>query len=271
MPPSSTSRRPSSSIPATVAPTLRSPRSTGRAFTRFWGPAVGSGRETRTRWARPSNISPRRCAHRRRSPTRWLARCNCRPAARRARSPRPNARSRAIATMPTAISPWPARLSLSGRPVEALDAVDMAMRLNPHYPSSYLYQRGLAQFAAGRVDDAAVSLEHAMAMKPDDYWSQRLLLSTYGLLGRGDAAHRLLETHESPRSSAARPPSTIRSTIRAMIYWYPFTRPEDAQALRRWPGQGGRAASSGHVRPSKLERVSGLHLEHLDVHRPAQP
>ena len=68
-------------------------------------------------------------------------------------------------------------LSFSGRPVEALDAVDQAMRLNPHYPSSYLYQRGLAQFTANRVADAAVSLESAIAMKPDDYWSQRLLLA----------------------------------------------------------------------------------------------
>ena len=48
-------------------------------------------------------------------------------------------------TTPTATSRSRA-LSFAGRPAEALEAVERAMRLNPHYPSSYAYQRGLALF-----------------------------------------------------------------------------------------------------------------------------
>jgi hypothetical protein len=35
------------------------------------------------------------------------------------------------------------RAELCGPAAEALEAVEKAMRLNPHYPSSYAYQRGL--------------------------------------------------------------------------------------------------------------------------------
>jgi hypothetical protein len=65
-------------------------------------------------------------------------------------------------------------------------------------------------------------------MKPDDYWSQRLLLSIYGLLGREDFAQRLLATmsrNDQRGQTAFHDPLTIR----AMTYWYPFARPEDAR------------------------------------------
>jgi adenylate cyclase len=119
-------------------------------------------------------------------------------------------------------------LSFSGRPDEALDAVDRAMRLNPHYPSSYLYQRGLAQFAANRVGDAVVSLEQAIAMNPDDYWTQRLLLAAYGLLGRNDDAHRLSAAIQS-KDRRGQNSFIDPLTIKAVTYWYPFTKPGDAE------------------------------------------
>jgi adenylate cyclase len=119
-------------------------------------------------------------------------------------------------------------LSFSGRPDEALDAVERAMRLNPHFPSSYIYQRGLAQFAANRVGDAAASLGQAIAMNPDDYWSQRLLLATYGLLGRDDDARRLLAAMKS-KDRRGQMAFVDPLTIKAITYWYPFTRPEDAK------------------------------------------
>jgi pentatricopeptide repeat protein len=119
-------------------------------------------------------------------------------------------------------------LSLSGRPVDAIGAVDVAMRLDPHYPSSYAYQRGLAQFAANRIGDAVVSLERAITMNPDDYWSQRLLLSAYGLLRRVDDAHRLFETMKR-KDRRGQPAFMDPLTIKAMTYWYPFAKPEDAK------------------------------------------
>ena len=119
-------------------------------------------------------------------------------------------------------------LSFGGRPAEALEAVDRAMRLNPRYPSSYLYQRGLAQFGANRLDEAATSLERAVAMNPEDYWSQRLLLATYGSLGRREDATKLsatLRKKDQRGQNAYRDPLTIR----ALAYWYPFSNADDAK------------------------------------------
>ena len=102
------------------------------------------------------------------------------------------------------------------------------MRLNPHYPSSYLYQRGLAQFAADRADETVASLERAIAMNPDDYWSQRLLLAAYGQVGRDADAQRLyaaLKSKDQRGQTAFHDPLTIT----AVTYWYPFTKPRDAQ------------------------------------------
>jgi adenylate cyclase len=127
-------------------------------------------------------------------------------------------------------------LSFTGRASEALELVERAIRLNPHYPPYYLYQLGLAQFGMKRLDEAATSLERALALHRDDYWSQRLLLATYGLLGRRPDAARLLETikkNEKRGSIASMDPLTIR----ASTYWYPFAERADvdrfAEGLRK--------------------------------------
>jgi TolB-like protein/Tfp pilus assembly protein PilF len=119
-------------------------------------------------------------------------------------------------------------LSFDGKPAEALEAVDRATRLNPHYPSSYLYQRGLAQFGANRLTEAASSLEGAIAMNPDEYWSQRLLLATYGLLGRRNDATKLAATM---RAGDKRGQNAFRDplSVHGVTYWFPFSKPEDAK------------------------------------------
>ncbi len=115
-------------------------------------------------------------------------------------------------------------LSFAGRSGEALEAVDRAMRLNPHYPSEYEYQRGLAQFGLNRIQDATQSLERAVALNHDDYWSQRLLLATYGLLGRRDDATRLASAMATTLQDYRDPLS-----VRAVAFWYPFANPDDAK------------------------------------------
>ncbi len=101
--------------------------------------------------------------------------------------------------------------SFTGKAREALELVERAIRLNPHYPPYYLYQLGLAQFGMNRLDDAATSLQRAIALNRDDHWSQRLLLATYGLLGRRGDAAKLLEA------------------IKGISYWHPFANQSDAQ------------------------------------------
>ena len=84
------------------------------------------------------------------------------------------------------------------------------MRLNPHYPSSYPYERGLARFGLGRLDEAATSLERAIALKPDDYWSQRLLLGDLRAAGSARRRGAPDRVDEAQRHSAALARASIR-------------------------------------------------------------
>jgi adenylate cyclase len=119
-------------------------------------------------------------------------------------------------------------LSFTGRAKEALELVERAIRLNPHYPPHYLYQLGLAQFSMNRLDDAAASLQRALALNRDDHWSQRLLLATYGLLGRRVDAAKLLDAikgREQRGLFASRDPLTVT----AITFWHPFANRADTE------------------------------------------
>ena len=147
-------------------------------------------------------------------------------------------------------------LSFAGRPAEALDAVERAMRLNPHYPSSYAYQRGLALFGLNRLDEAAASLERAIEINRDDYWSQRLLLAVYGLAGkaRRRVAARADDQKQRPARTLgrARPVDDPRRHLLVSV-----RQAGGCEALRR------RARQGGHLR-LEAQRFAGLHVEHLD-------
>jgi TolB-like protein/class 3 adenylate cyclase/tetratricopeptide (TPR) repeat protein len=119
-------------------------------------------------------------------------------------------------------------LSFTGKAAEALDQVERAIRLNPHYPPQYLYQRGLAQFAMKQLDKAAADLEQAIGRNRDDYWSQRLLLATYGLLGRRADAAKTIESIKAG-TKQGRLAFYDPLTIRATTYWYPFAENSDAE------------------------------------------
>jgi adenylate cyclase len=119
-------------------------------------------------------------------------------------------------------------LSFTGKANEALDLVERAIRLNPNYPPHYLYQLGLTRFGMKRLDEAAMSLERAIALNPDDYWSQRLLLATYGLLGRKANAAKLIDEikkREQRGLLASRDPLTVT----ASAYSYPFAIRADSE------------------------------------------
>jgi len=129
-------------------------------------------------------------------------------------------------------------LSVAGKPKEALGWVERAMRLNPHYPPYYLYQLGLAQFGMEQFDQAAVSLERATTLNPDDRWSYRLLIATYGLLGRSKDATRALKAIEE-RGERGRVNAVDPLTIRTSAFWLPFKTKEDARRLAQGLRQAG--------------------------------
>ena len=194
-------------------------------YTRYWGPALGLSRDTQA-------DAEQYLAKAMRDPTplaREVASAMLVHAQQHAEAIAEA--ERAVATDPNDADGYVAlagALSFAGRPAEAVDAVERAMRLNPHYPSSYAYQRGLALFGLHRLDEAAASLERAIEINRDDYWSQRLLLSVYGLGGRRDDALRLAQTVKS-NDRRGRWAGHDPLTIRAVTYWYPFAKPEDAK------------------------------------------
>jgi TolB-like protein/class 3 adenylate cyclase len=123
-------------------------------------------------------------------------------------------------------------LTLSGEAEEAIEWVERAMRLNPHYPAFYLYQLGLVQFAMGEFAQAATSLEKAVALNPNDLWAYRVLIASYG------ASNRI---EDAARAVAAMKRADTRGylnsfdplTIRTSAFWLPFKESADAERLAR--------------------------------------
>ena len=116
-------------------------------------------------------------------------------------------------------------LSMAGNPSEALQLIQKAMRLNPHFPPFYLYDLGLAQFGTGDFGSAAATFEKATALNPEDRWSSRLLVASYGHLGRQADAERIGKV--LAKNWRGYDPMNIR----AVAFWYPFKRPEDSERL----------------------------------------
>ncbi len=115
--------------------------------------------------------------------------------------------------------------NLAGQPNEALAMMERAMRLNPHYPASYLYEIGLARFGIDDFDGAARALEKAIAINPADRWSSRLMISTLGHLGRKQDAAREIDR------VAANWRGFDPLSVRGIAFWYPFEREADAIRL----------------------------------------
>jgi TolB-like protein/class 3 adenylate cyclase/Flp pilus assembly protein TadD len=114
-------------------------------------------------------------------------------------------------------------LNLAGDPQRALLLIENAIRLNPRYPNSYLYELGMARFGIEDYDGAAVALQQAITINPDDRLSARLLIATLGKLSRtSDAALIIDRTGKNYRGYDP-------LTIRGIAFWYPFKIPEDAE------------------------------------------
>jgi len=116
-------------------------------------------------------------------------------------------------------------LNLAGNPEKSLSLVEKAMRLNPHYPTSYLHELGLARFGIQEYDEAAVALERAVTLNPDDRWSSRLLIATLGYLGREEEAAAIMDRVEGNWRGFD------PLSVRGIAFWYPFKEPADAERL----------------------------------------
>ena len=90
------------------------------------------------------------------------------------------------------------------RPEQAIGPVQRAMRLNPHYPPTYLYTQGHGYFLLRRYEDALAQLKRAVSRNPDWLPAHAFMAATLAELGRVDQARAEgLETRRiSPGISA---------------------------------------------------------------------
>ena len=74
------------------------------------------------------------------------------------------------------------------RPEEAIESMQLAMRLDPHYPSSYLTRLGRAEFALGQYKQTVITLDRSTGLNPEDDRAFVYLAAAYAHLGREEEA-----------------------------------------------------------------------------------
>jgi adenylate cyclase len=83
-------------------------------------------------------------------------------------------------------------LTWAGQPEAAIEPIERAMRLNPHYPITYIWYLGHANFLLQRHDAAIRALRQLSNRKPDFLAAHLYLAATYSELGRDDEAKAAL-------------------------------------------------------------------------------
>jgi adenylate cyclase len=82
-------------------------------------------------------------------------------------------------------------LMYAGKPAEALEAMAIAMRLDPHYPGIVLHFLAQANFSLGNYEAAVEQLRKRIARTPGTDSSRMLLAACYGHLGRLEEARAM--------------------------------------------------------------------------------
>jgi adenylate cyclase len=81
--------------------------------------------------------------------------------------------------------------SYSGRPLEAIPAVEQAMRLDPAFRPQFLHFLGVAYLLAGKYETAAAMLRERILLVPNTDFSRAVLAATLGHLGQIEEAQRI--------------------------------------------------------------------------------
>jgi TolB-like protein/class 3 adenylate cyclase/Flp pilus assembly protein TadD len=93
-------------------------------------------------------------------------------------------------------------LIYAGKAAEGEKQIETAMRLDPHFPSLFDFYLGLAQFEQNRMEQAAITLEKAVRLNPDDPWPFLFLAASYSYLERKDEATETIAAFNSARVKA---------------------------------------------------------------------
>ncbi|HEX2473407.1 MAG TPA: adenylate/guanylate cyclase domain-containing protein [Lacipirellulaceae bacterium] len=103
-------------------------------------------------------------------------------------------------------------LTSVGRPAEAIPYIRTALRLDPHYPSFFIFVLGLTEFSLEHFEAAATAAENSVAINPKDENAFLLLAATYGHLGRRQDAEAAIARSNDLRVGRGDVPITISTS-----------------------------------------------------------
>jgi adenylate cyclase len=83
-------------------------------------------------------------------------------------------------------------LCFAGRPEDALREIELAIRLNPHFPPIYLNLHGRILFVLKRFDEALPVLERLVSAQPHNTSGLALTAACYSALGRDEEARMMI-------------------------------------------------------------------------------
>lgn len=119
-------------------------------------------------------------------------------------------------------------LVYSGRPSEAIDLLNAAMRRDVHFPARYLYLRGLANFGMQEYTVAAADLEESLARNPANHRANAILAASLAYLGDIPQARRQW-THYRDIERL----DTVKGRMSDQTIWlrWPYKQSQDWQRL----------------------------------------
>lgn len=103
---------------------------------------------------------------------------------------------------PRALAEKANQLTSLGRPAEAPQLVEKAIKLSPRDPAlgGFYWIIGRAHFVSGDYRNAIVWLQKSIALRPDDWYNRLYLVSAYALDRQKDEAKKVLrEFNDNPR------------------------------------------------------------------------
>jgi TolB-like protein/Tfp pilus assembly protein PilF len=145
-------------------------------------------------------------------------------------------------------------LCMTGRPAEAIEHAERAMRLDPVNPDRFLFNIGVAHFCLGNMEEAASLNEKMLKTNPEWIGATTVLASTYAHLGRNEQARAAFETY---RMGLGNLPLTLANV---MFHW-PFKEKRFAELFAEGlikAGMPGRISDYIHV--AKKDQLTGDEL-----------
>ena len=141
-------------------------------------------------------------------------------------------------------------LDLAGRPAEGLPLIETAMRLDPHYPSMYLFWLGHAFHSLERYDEAVAAYRRAISRSPDFLSARLFLAAACAQQGRMEEARYRSGGGAADRSIQV----FVRLSVARSVC---LSRTRRARAPARWHAQGGPAGVRHAYSRGRLSRHNG--------------